>query len=331
VICEEKHMGSRAVAIVCRDQATAHRRFGVMDEGIGIFYTRAGRRFFNDLALETELLARVNMALTTSKFWERFQTDWVCLDCELMPWSVKAQGLIREQYAAVGTAANHSLDKAIALLQQATARGVEVSSVLNQYQQRHELAHQYVEAYRRYCWTVNSISDLQLAPFHILATESKVHIDQTHEWHMQEIAQICQFDPELLLATHYRIIDFNDPKSESDSIKWWEDLTAKGGEGMVVKPLQFVSTNDKRPVQPAMKCRGQEYLRIIYGPEYSLPEILERLRQRGLSVKRSLALREFALGIEALERFVAHAPLRQVHECVFGVLALESEPVDPSL
>ena len=80
-----------------------------------------------------------------------------------------------------------------------------------------------------------------------------------------------------------------------------------------------------------MKCRGREYLRIIYGPEYTAQENLERLRSRGLATKRSLALREFALGVEALERFVRHEPLRRVHECVFGVLALESEPVDPRL
>ena len=79
------------------------------------------------------------------------------------------------------------------------------------------------------------------------------------------------------------------------------------------------------------KQRGREYLRIIYGPEYTAAENLERLRARGLSRKRSLALREFALGIEALERFVRKEPLRRVHEAVFGVLALESEAVDPRL
>ncbi len=84
-------------------------------------------------------------------------------------------------------------------------------------------------------------------------------------------------------------------------------------------------------VQPAVKCRGPEYLRIIYGPEYDVPENLERLRSRGLSTKRSLALREFALGVEGLERFVRGEPLRRVHECTFAVLALESEPVDPRL
>jgi protein phosphatase len=80
-----------------------------------------------------------------------------------------------------------------------------------------------------------------------------------------------------------------------------------------------------------VKCRGPEYLRIIFGPEYSIPEYLDRMRVRGLGAKRSLALREFALGIEALERFVRDEPLRRVHECVFGALALESEPVDPRL
>jgi protein phosphatase len=100
---------------------------------------------------------------------------------------------------------------------------------------------------------------------------------------------------------------------------------------MVVKPFQVIHRGPKGLVQPGIKCRGREYLRIIYGPEYTLPEHLERLKSRGLGTKRSLALREFALGLEALERFVHKEPLRRVHECVFGVLALESEPVDPRL
>ncbi len=82
-------------------------------------------------------------------------------------------------------------------------------------------------------------------------------------------------------------------------------------------------------MQPAVKCRGNEYLRIIYGSEYSTLENLDHLRQQGLSLKRSLAMREFTLGVEALERFVARTPLRHVHECVFAILAMESEPVDP--
>jgi protein phosphatase len=100
---------------------------------------------------------------------------------------------------------------------------------------------------------------------------------------------------------------------------------------MVVKPLAFVTRGAKGPLQPALKVRGRDYLRIIYGPEYDAPENLVRLRQRGLGGKRNLALREFALGHEGLRRFVAGEPLRRVHECVFAVLAMESQPIDPRL
>jgi hypothetical protein len=135
----------------------------------------------------------------------------------------------------------------------------------------------------------------------------------------------------LFLATPHRLVDVTDLASQSAAVEWWQSLTEAGGEGMVVKPLPFVAQGRHGLVQPALKVRGREYLRLIYGPEYSLPENLARLRQRGLAGKRSLALREFALGLEALERFVRREPLYRIHECVFGVLALESEPVDPRL
>ncbi len=135
----------------------------------------------------------------------------------------------------------------------------------------------------------------------------------------------------MLYKTAFKIVDLTSTESQADGIAWWEDLTKKGGEGMVVKPIEWVMRGKKGLVQPAMKCRGREYLRIIYGPEYTLEEHIERLRARGLGPKRSLALREFALGLEALYRFVEKEPLHRVHECVFGVLALESEPVDPRL
>lgn len=193
------------------------------------------------------------------------------------------------------------------------------------------MAEQYIEAYRRYCWTVYSLADLKLAPFHLLASEGVAHSGKDHLWHMKTLARLCAADPGLLLATPYKVVDPNDETSQSEGIGWWEELTAAGGEGMVVKPLQFVTKSRRGLVQPAVKCRGREYLRIIYGPEYTAPEHLERLRSRGLGTKRSLALREFSLGMEALQRFVEREPLRRVHECVFGVLALESEPVDPRL
>jgi protein phosphatase len=330
VACEEKHMGSRAVVIVCREEDVARHRFGVAGEGSGIVYTRTGRRFFEDAVVESELLARVRTALDAAGFWERFATSWVCLDCELLPWSAKAQELLRQQYAAVGSASRFALTEAVAALEEAAASGVG-EELLTRFRARAEAASRYVEAYRRYCWPVRSVDDLRLAPFHILATEGKAHIDRDHVWHMETIAEICRAGEGILRATPSRIVDLTDPESQAAGIRWWEELTGRGGEGMVVKPSEFVAKGRHGLVQPAVKCRGKEYLRIIYGPEYDAPEHLTRLRARGLAAKRSLALREFALGIEALERFIRHEPLRRVHECVFGVLALESEPVDPRL
>lgn len=331
VVCEEKHMGSRAVVIVCRNEDIARQRFGVMDDSIGICYTRTGRHFFEKSGWERPLLERLQSALEEAKFWDEFNTNWVCLDCELMPWSAKALELLRQQYAAVGASSKAALFDAVSVLKQATERGIDVGSTLSQYKERAQMTQQYVTAYRRYCWEVDSITDLKLAPFHILATEGAVHIDKNHVWHLDAIAKICQSDTALFQPTTYKVVNVNEKMSEAAAMKWWEELTYRGGEGMVVKPFDFIVKGQRGLVQPAVKCRGREYLRIIYGPEYTAPENLERLRQRGLSRKRSLALREFALGIEALERFVNQEPLRRTHECVFGILALESEPIDPRL
>lgn len=331
VVCEEKHMGSRAVVIVCRDAGAARRRFGVTEGETGICYTRTGRRFFNDLHLERGLLERLRSAISAADIWTSLKTEWLCLDCELMPWSAKAQELLRRQYATTGSAAKAALPAAIAALSATAGSNEEVVPLLSLYGQRQEAASLYVDAYRRYCWPVESLADLKLAPFHLLASEGMVHSTKNHIWHMEALARICQADPALLVATPFAVIDLTQPADQDKGVAWWQELTSKGGEGMVVKPLEFVAHGPKGLVQPAVKVRGREYLRIIYGPEYTLPENLARLRSRGLGAKRSLALRELALGLEALERFVHQEPLRRVHECVFGVLALESQPVDPRL
>ncbi|CAB1055890.1 Putative phosphatase [Olavius sp. associated proteobacterium Delta 1] len=347
VVCEEKHMGSRAIAIVCQDEKVARDRFGVEDDGSGIVFTRTGRRFFNDKPLEENLIEKVKSALDKFEFWNKLETQWVCLDCELMPWSAKAQELLKSQYAAVGSSATAALTDTISALEQVAKRNdlereftvpksgssqpVNIEKVLGWYENRLEMVQDYQNAYRHYCWPVESIHDLKLAPFHVLATEKCVHVDKDHEWHMTMINEFCMKDSDILLSTPYKIVDLNDPNSQQEALGWWEELTGQGGEGMVVKPYDFIAIGKRGLIQPAVKVRGKEYLRIIYGPEYTAKRHMDRLRARNLGRKRSLALREFALGIESLERFVRKEPLRYVHECVFGVLALESESVDPRL
>lgn len=333
VVCEEKHMGSRAVLVICKDEQTAAHRFGITGEGFGICYTRTGRNFFNEPETEQAFLTKVRDGLTRSGFWEKHQTDWVCLDAELMPWSVKAQSLIQAQYAATGSAALNALAEAEAVLRLTAQRGIEgAHEMLHAFAEKKQAAEKFVSAYRAYCWEVTGIDDYKLAPFHILATEGAVHADKTHQWHMEQIAEICHADSTLFKLTPYKIVHLDNEAEIADAVRWWLELTGKGGEGMVVKPYQFTAYGtDGTLLQPAVKCRGKEYLRIIYGPEYCKPENLTRLKKRGLAKKRSLALQEFALGIEALERFVRKEPLRRIHESAFGVLAMESEPTDPRL
>jgi protein phosphatase len=328
VICQEKHMGSRAVVIVCKHETVAPRRFRI--DGTGICYTRTGRPFFEDAAMQEALLGRVRAAVDTSGLWDELETDWLALDCELLPWSAKALELLKTRYAAVGASARAALAASVQGLEAGVARGVEVEQLLTRAQDRLRMSDQFVDAYRRYCWKVEAVDDLLLAPFQILAIEARSHLDRDHLWHMTTIERLAG-DAGFIRPTRYVVVDLNDPESEVSGVRWWEALTEAGGEGMVVKPLDGIVRGRRSLAQPGVKVRGREYLRIIYGPEYTAPENIERLKERSLSHKRSLAVREFALGVEALERFVRGEPLFRVHECVFGVLALESEPVDPRL
>ncbi|GAA3432130.1 hypothetical protein GCM10018954_017330 [Kutzneria kofuensis] len=316
VVCEEKHMGSRAVVLVSRDGGAVH--------------TRTGRSFFDE-ELTGQLLERIRSAIAKAALWSTLDTDWLLLDCELLPWNAKAGALIREQYAAVGAAAQGALPAAVDVLREASHRGVDVTELLARTESRASNAAAYREAYERYCWPTEGLNGVRIAPFQLLASEKATYHDRPHSWHLALADQLSAADPELFASTANLTVDTTDPESVRAGVRWWEELTAAGGEGMVVKPMANLTRGRRGLVQPGLKVRGREYLRIIYGPDYTEPGNIDRLRQRGLAAKRSLAAREYALGIEGLERLARGEPLWRVHECVFAVLALESEPVDPRL
>ncbi|MFG2825950.1 polynucleotide kinase-phosphatase [Streptomyces sp. NPDC048434] len=429
VVCEEKHMGSRAVVLVCRDETVAEEHFGVPKGVSGALYTRTGRPFFDDPETTERILRRVRDCAEEAGLWAELETDWLLLDAELMPWSLKATGLLRKQYAAVGAASGAAFPGVLGALEAAAARGVEVSPLLARQRDRAADAAAFTEAYRRYCWRVGADSSdaaiasdaadasdaavasdaadasgaavasdtadvsgaavvpdaphaggssraddvpeaadarpapeasdrfaglgeldgVRLAPFQILAVQGRSLAGLAHTDQLALIDRLItaegvvtarngvaaggtQAGPGLLATTRRIIVDTEDESSVAAGTAWWLEMTAGGGEGMVVKPVQaLIRQGDGRLVQPGVKCRGREYLRIIYGPEYTRPENLKRLRIRHLGHKRSLALREYALGLEALDRLAEGEPLWRVHEAVFAVLALESEPVDPRL
>lgn len=331
VMAQEKHMGSRAVMVIARDADAARRRFGVTSAEQGQIYTRSGRAFFSVKAHATEVVARTAKAAIAAGLFDELGTDWLCLDAEIMPWSAKASALIQQQYGPVGAAARAGLELATNAAARAMARGIDTGEIAASLADKQRRADRFAAAVRQYCWPTDGLDGVKIAPFHLLASEGRVHSDRAHTWHMSTLARLADHDP-LFQATRTQMVELDDPASVTAAIDWWLAMTGAGGEGMVVKPATFLTLAEKnRLLQPAVKCRGQNYLRIIYGPDYDLPDNLARLRKRGLGAKRALATREFALGLEALERFVAAEPLRRVHECVFAVLALESEPIDPRL
>jgi len=318
VVCEEKHMGSRAVVRVSRS--------GVGDA----IWTRTGRPFFGP-SLDEPLLTRVRAA--TDPLFDELDTNWLLLDAELLPWSAKAGGLIRERYAGVSAAGRHALPAALAVLNEVAARGLDVAALRDRIELRSSEIDGYSAAYRAYVQPTDGLTGVTLAPFALLAGAGVSYARKDHGWHLAQADRLVAADPELFTPTRRLVVELGDQAAEAAVTDWWLALTAAGGEGMVVKPYAGLAVSDERGrlVQPGVKCRGREYLRIIYGPEYTRPEQLAGLRRRNLGRKRNLALREHGLGLAALDRLAEGAPLWRVHELVFAILAAESEPVDPRL
>ncbi|WP_409180942.1 polynucleotide kinase-phosphatase [Amycolatopsis sp. VS8301801F10] len=330
VVCEEKHMGSRAVALVCRSLDAARARFGAPGDALGAVWTRTGRHFFPE-ALTAEAVDRIRAAAEKAGLFDELGSDWLLLDGELLPWSVKAEQLLREQYAAVGAAARSALPAAVTALAAAEKSGLDVSALLERTRSRAGNADAFAESYRRYCWPTDGLDGVRFAPFQVLASAGQAHHKRPHDWHLALADRLVESSDGFLAPTERLPVDTTDPASVAAAVEWWTGLTARGGEGMVVKPAANLVRGSHGLVQPGLKVRGREYLRIIYGPDYTEERHLSRLRHRGLGHKRSLALREYGLGLEALDRLARDEPMWRVHECVFAVLALESEPVDPRL
>ncbi len=329
LVAEEKHMGSRALLVVTRGADVAKSRFGTDDGKAGVVYTRTGKAYFNDDALEAQLINRVSAAIEASGLWQELQTDWVLLDAELMPWSAKALDMINAQYLSTAIAAVNSADMILRALNNDTLPA-ELITLRDKAKHQMKNSEGLKKVVEGYCWPVNSIEDYRIAPFHILAAEGHVFVDKPHSWHMQHLERLAEQDT-VLTTTGWREIDPNSVNDCESLIDWWTEHTNTGGEGLVLKPMAFTVRGTKGLIQPAMKVRGKEYLRIIYGPDYDLAENIDRLRERGLGKKFSMAEREYVLGLEGLHRFVEGRPLADIHACALGVLALESEPVDPRL
>lgn len=325
MIAEKKHMGSRAILFLFKDQEASEKHTGI--RSLGTIYTRTGKRFF-DHQTEAQLLRQLNEELKRMNYFEDQETDFVLLDAEIMPWNLKAKELISSQYAHV--AENALLDRTFIKdkLAAAAEGNSELQQWLEEYEEKLGNAEDFNEVFQKYCWDVDSVSAIQIAPFHILAHSNRTFFDKPHTWHMEMNRHLAGHS-DLFVETEFKVI--SDEASEAEVIEWWKEITEDGHEGIIIKPAFYMARSKGKLLQPAIKVRGSRYLKIIYGMDYLESANLIRLKNRNAGKKQKMALKEFSLGIEGIKRYVNGETIERVHECVLGVLALESDPVDPRL
>jgi polynucleotide kinase-phosphatase len=325
MVVEKKHMGSRGILFLFKNTEIAKEYIG--RETLGTIYSRTGRAFFQK-ELQERVVSTLNEDLVKSGYFERYNTDFVLLDAEILPWNLKAKDLVLNQYAHVGEMALLDRTKLKDSLQQAIDSGKDVLNWVQEVDVGIENAKVFNEVYQKYCWETDGLEGIQIAPFHTLAHSTETFFDKPHTWHMEKNKEFSGIS-QLFLETEFRVV--NDEATMKEAIEWWEEMTEDGHEGFVVKPQSYITRHKGKLLQPAIKVRGRKYLHIIYGIDYLLPENLARLKKRNAGKKQRNALKEFSLGIEAVNRFVKRESLERVHECVLGILALEAEPIDPRL
>jgi protein phosphatase len=328
-VVEEKHMGSRGIVVLCRTLQAARERFGVDGEVPGCVYTRNGRRFFKDEDTEAVFLERLEGVLTKAKFWERFSTNFVFLDGEILPWSVKAADSAEES----------GLVEAARLVLSNTAAAIVGSSVSslgahwrNAVNAEQESLERYDLMFKKYRTEDSGLSAIRFAPFHLLAAEGQAFFHRSHLWHMETLCHLARFGNGFLIPTRYEVVTLDDRRTWSKTEHWWEELSADSSEGLVVKGLPFVPRGRRGLAQPALKCRTSDHLRLVYGPRYDSGESREVLLSRTSLLRRRnkhrRILRQFALSMEAVNRFVKRSPMEDVHQCLLGVLAQEVAPME---
>lgn len=319
VVCREKPMGTRVVLVLCRSQAAAERRFGI--SGRGACYTASGRPFLQE---DAELFDQLHGVFESVAFWEEYRTDWVCLECVMLPWVGRAEGLFKYRYASLATAAEADL----AAAREAVAfRGAALETQQDALAEGLARVAKFQDIYRKGAAQRIDTPDCRLMPVALLAVEGANYTGKDPLWQASRLEAICRYTARLQ-APKWRRVDLEDESSMKEAVGWWEALTDSGAAGMVVLPECSQSSlgqhvSGSRQIQPALQVRGREFLRLIYGPEYTLPHLLQRLKQRRTLLKRNIALRQHVLNQEALNRFLSGEALDRVHECVFAALGLK--------
>jgi hypothetical protein len=280
LIVEKKYMGSRGHVLVFRNEDKA-REFG-FDSQVTII-SRSGFMFFREQDYIEKIIADV----------PEMENDFMILDCEIMPWSLKAKGLIHNSFVVPGECA--LLDRE----QTAINLGIDVGE---------ERAKQYLKSLANY----TQDQDIQIRVFDLLAW-GNIEDGRVKKWnngyYVVRRKKLDLIDTwfgkhKIFRPVEWQEVDLFDEQSKLNCIKNWEVYCSSGGEGFVFKPPMQYYSSAGYPIQSMVKVRGREYLRIIYGIDYLEPEYLDKLKQRSIKKKRIQAIQETEMAKLILKTFI---------------------------
>ncbi|HWK88415.1 MAG TPA: hypothetical protein VNP72_00420, partial [Longimicrobium sp.] len=327
---QELHAGTRVAVVVCRDAGVARDRFGAAAGETGAVYTAVGRRYFAAREAEEDFLERVRGGLDAGGLWRELGTEWVALEGVMgpgMPLMLEVDPGGRPLPALYWGAAAAELP-ALAAAEKALARpaadNADAAALLARVRARAAAVCVYEDAVRRLWLPAYEPGDLRLAPVRVLAGEGAVYAARDPRWHLERLAASVAAAPHTLLETEQAVIDLADTSAGAKAQAWWQAAMARGGRGVFVRPLEWPGQGDGL-IAPAVKCRGDDALMLVHGPEHALAGQREQARGPGLDEAGARAAREWALSLEALERFVGGEPLVRVHPCVFAALGVKLE------
>jgi hypothetical protein len=328
VVAQKKHMGSRALITLFKNEEIGKKYINKNKKGF--ILSRNNIRFFN-IEQEKQYVDRLVEDLTKHNFFEKYDTDLLILDCEILPWNLKANSLITNQYGLVSNTSryvrNHKLEILKELFNQGKVSKEDVEKQINLL----ENSKKFHDVFSFYCWNIEDINNVKIAPFHILSFSKESNFNRNHEWHMG-ISKELSMMSSLFIETPYMIINLDNEQEKNSCIKWWKEITEDGHEGIVIKPYKFISKNKNGEiVQPAIKVRGKEYLRIIYGMDYLEKENLEIIKQRSAHKKMKKAISQFLLSVESINRFINMDKIENILECVLASMSIDNEFTDPRL
>ena len=330
VLVEEVHGGEVVTVILGKNELTILNRFGIKGEGIGTVINSSGHRYFDSPDQEQQFLKEFRQVVDGLDLWSSLDTDWLCLTGEMVPGAgIWGDHLVNLQRLAA--AGEEDITRTTTALREAQQAGLDTQQLLIETTHQHKFLQRFGETVKAYDCPAEQLQDYRFYPQTLLASEGKTYFDMDQVWHRNHWKGIGKDQESMFSPSQYHWVDLNDADACRAVSTWFEELSSQQSAGVVVSPTHPVMEAGTDLIQPGLSVRGKEYLRTIYGPDYDHPEKLELHRVRRLKDIRQLAVRQLALGEEALIRFVEKKDLTSVYECNFALLSLQASDIDPRL